>query len=406
MVPVVAVGGEYTYTHKPRQPYPYHRKEIQVLPSVSDTMTRDHIWESRFQELVDWKNKHGHCEVPQKNGSLGRWVHRQRENKHKNNLSLDRETKLNELGFVWRQKTSRPTDTWDERYDQLVDYKNEHGDCNVPQSYEEIPGLGRWVNRQRTAKAKSELDPERISKLKSLGFSFNTKNFLWEARFRELVDFKNKTGHCDVPYGWNENKELSKWVQKQRYLYTLKTRGSKSNLTDEREEKLRALGFVWNASSTSWDTHYHALCQYKLRFGNCNVPRPYPENPKLSNWVYNHRSEYSRKRRGLKNNLTAGREAKLNAIGFAWVLKLKTNEEDDDQRHDDRDDVTSSGFKRGNEWLDSDDRTDDSSSKRRGVDDDERMGSSPVASPRGASKLTFDADQVLVASQLLTLKSL
>lgn len=368
-------------------------------------MTRDIVWETRYLELVEWKNEHGHCEVPQKHGSLGRWVHRQRENKHKDNLSDVREMKLNELGFVWRQKTSRPTDTWDERFDQLVEYNSEYGDCNVPQSYEKTPGLGRWVNRQRTAKAKDELGNERISKLKSLGFSFNTKNFLWDARFQELVNFKQNTGHCDVPYGWNDNKELSKWVQKQRYLYTLKTRGSKSNLTDEREEKLKILGFVWNASSTSWDTHFDALCQYKKRYGNCNVPRPYADNPKLSNWVYNHRSEYSRKRRGLKNNLTSGREAKLNSVGFAWILKQKSNQ--DIQSHDERDDVTCSSSKRGAEWLDSDDRSDVSRSKRRrSEDEDERVESSPIASPRASSKLNFDEDQVLVASQLLTLKSL
>lgn len=370
-------------------------------------MTRDLVWECRYKELVEWKKIHGHCEVPQKNGSLGRWVHRQRESKHKNNMSEERTQKLYELGFVWRQKSSRPTDTWDERFQQLIAYKEAHGDCNVPQSYEEIPGLGRWVNRQRTAKAKNELGEERVSKLEGLGFSFNTKNFLWDARFQELVRFKAETGHCDVPYGWSENKELSKWVQKQRYLYTLKNRGAKSNLTDQREEKLKSLGFVWNASSTSWDTHYKALCLYKRRYENCNVPRPYPENPKLSNWVYNHRSEYSRKRRGLKNNLTAEREEKLNAIGFSWVLKHKTAP-DMQEDHDERDDVTSSGPKRGAEWLESDARTEASDHKRHCAE--VRTQSSPIPSsfilPQKAHTKSHDDDQVLVASQLLNLRAL
>lgn len=144
--------------------------------------------------------------------------------------------------------------------------------------------MGRWVNRQRTAKQKGELTDIRNEKLEAIGFSWNTKNVLWDVRFQELVNFMQMKGHCDVPYGWAENKELSKWVQKQRYLHTLKCRGSKSNLTDEREEKLNSLGFVWNASSTSWDTHYEALCAFKKKHGTCNVPRPYPQNPKLSNW--------------------------------------------------------------------------------------------------------------------------
>jgi hypothetical protein len=133
-------------------------------------------------------------------------------------LSDTRTKRLEDLGFVWRQKSSRPTDTWDERFNQLSAYKEEFGHTNVPQSYESMPGLGRWVNRQRTAKAKDELDSRRMEKLESIGFSFNTKNFLWDERFRELVRFKEMMGHVDVPYGWKDNKELSKWVQKQRYL--------------------------------------------------------------------------------------------------------------------------------------------------------------------------------------------
>ena len=34
---------------------------------------------------------------------------------------------------------------WKKRYDQLVDYQAEHGDCNVPQRFAANPELGRWV---------------------------------------------------------------------------------------------------------------------------------------------------------------------------------------------------------------------------------------------------------------------
>merc|ERR1711935_1163022 len=128
-------------------------------------------------------------------------------------------------------------------------------------------------------------------------------------------------------------------------------------LTDEREEKLKSLGFVWNAStcgihSTSWDRQYKALCLYNRHYGDCNVPRTYPENPKLSNWVYNNRKEYSRKRRGLKNNLNAEREEKLNAIGFTWILKKQTFL--NLRCSDGQDDRSAASLKRGAEWMDFD----------------------------------------------------
>jgi hypothetical protein len=43
----------------------------------------------------------------------------------------------------------------------------------------------------------------------------------------------------------------------------------------------------------------------------------------LSNWVFNQRSEYSRKQRGLKSSLTAEREAKLIEIDFRWTILKK-----------------------------------------------------------------------------------
>lgn len=235
--------------------------------------------------------------------------------------------------------------------------------------------------------------------------------------------------------------------------YTLKSRGNKSNLTDERQQKLNSLGFVWNASSTSWDTHYHALVEYKKRYGNCNVPRPYADNPKLSNWVYNHRSEYSRKRRGLKNNLTEEREEKLNSLGFAWVLKQKGSHNHLDsssyEGHDERDDCSmASAQKRGIDCMGRDDDRSESSggsSKKQknepmfvpsggpaygSVQQPPSVGSSWVAASSTASSSSvsllpvkseghglslgnrsltsfanFDEDQVLVASQLLNLKS-
>jgi hypothetical protein len=201
--------------------------------------------------------------------------------------------------------------------------------------------------------------------------------------------------------------------------------------------KLKSLGFVWNASSTSWDTHYQALVEYKKRYGNCNVPRPYPDNPKLSNWVYNHRSEYSRKRRELKNNLTREREEKLDAIGFAWVLKQKTN-----YNHlDERDDVVSFNHKRGIDCVEQDgERVEAAKASRKRKNTSgvlSRPGSAltpgiraslttataaisslsipvpPKLLSRGAAVgnhsllalKNFDEDQVFVASQLLNLKT-
>jgi hypothetical protein len=40
---------------------------------------------------------------------------------------------------------SHHTGQWAEKYEKLVQYRNQTGHCLVPHSYQEIPSLIRWV---------------------------------------------------------------------------------------------------------------------------------------------------------------------------------------------------------------------------------------------------------------------
>lgn len=51
-----------------------------------------------------------------------------------------------------------------------------------------------------------------------------------------------------VPFNYvNQHGRLGRWVNKQRHEMTLKLRGEKSQLTDERETRLNEIGFRWVA---------------------------------------------------------------------------------------------------------------------------------------------------------------
>jgi hypothetical protein len=50
------------------------------------------------------------------------------------------------------------------------------------------------------------------------------------------------------------DKPFCRWVTNQRYQYTLKLRCEKNDLTDEREAKLKAIGFSWVAPGFSKKT--------------------------------------------------------------------------------------------------------------------------------------------------------
>jgi len=58
-------------------------------------------WETRFNELVKYKAKHGDCDVPAKQGKLGSWAGKQRTTYKNGKLAQDRIDRLNGIGFDW-----------------------------------------------------------------------------------------------------------------------------------------------------------------------------------------------------------------------------------------------------------------------------------------------------------------
>uniref|UniRef100_A0A7S3PV21 Helicase-associated domain-containing protein n=1 Tax=Chaetoceros debilis TaxID=122233 RepID=A0A7S3PV21_9STRA len=57
---------------------------------------------------------------------------------------------------------------------------------------------------------------------------------------------------------------------------------------------------------------------YKNEFGSCYVPKRYPDNPKLGNWVNKSRQMYRKYLQGEKSSMTPERIEALNKIGFIW----------------------------------------------------------------------------------------
>ena len=51
-------------------------------------------------ELVEYKQKNGHCNVPTSNGSFGNWVSKQRTLFRSKELEADRYEKLVGIGFA------------------------------------------------------------------------------------------------------------------------------------------------------------------------------------------------------------------------------------------------------------------------------------------------------------------
>lgn len=143
-------------------------------------------WERRFNELTEFKRHHGHCEVPQnyaENTSLGTWVNKQRmeqknridgKNSSLNDLRLER---LQSIGFRWAKRKGQAS--WNEKFNELVAYKNKFGNCHVPTKYKDNTALGRWVSTQRAEykkyqerQVKTSMNADKIRRLESIGFAW------------------------------------------------------------------------------------------------------------------------------------------------------------------------------------------------------------------------------------------
>ena len=89
-----------------------------------------------------------------------------------NKLSRERITLLTDIGFEF---TASKEERFEEHFRDLVEYKSEFGNCNVPQKH---PTLGRWVNKQRTKYNDKTLSRKQYDKLKSVGFCWDGSSMI------------------------------------------------------------------------------------------------------------------------------------------------------------------------------------------------------------------------------------
>lgn len=150
---------------------------------------RDLRWELMFLNLIDYKVKHGNCEVPHNFGTLYSWASAQRRRYRRGDISPGQQRKLSNLGFSLEKKNWEREAIWEKRIGQLREFRTEFGHVRVPQHYKGHGNLGLWVKtmrqrRQREQSGKTKfldargrnytiLSEERVQQLNDLGFEWH-----------------------------------------------------------------------------------------------------------------------------------------------------------------------------------------------------------------------------------------
>mmetsp|Transcript_41649 Transcript_41649/g.48573 ORF Transcript_41649/g.48573 Transcript_41649/m.48573 type:complete len:625 (+) Transcript_41649:440-2314(+) len=161
------------------------------------------LWEDMYLQLVQYYEKHGHSNVAnirdkvkredpevKEHNRLANWVNSQRT-VHKEyclgkaihsrgfaNFTQEKIDMLTKVNFKW---STTLVDAWQKKFDALMKYKEENGDCLVPQKYPENPTLSFWVKRQREhyrllhQGKSSSISAERITQLEEAGFVWKTR---------------------------------------------------------------------------------------------------------------------------------------------------------------------------------------------------------------------------------------
>jgi hypothetical protein len=282
-------------------------------------------WDESSKELVDFKNINGHTNVPRGSGPLGRWVDTQRqafrllkEGKH-SPLTNERRKQLEGIGFTFICGPARPP--WDQRFQELVNFKKINGHTNVPKS---SGLLWNWVSTQQQAfrllkeGKDTPLTIDRREKLEGIGFVFICKpahfDLHWDQRFEELVDFKKINGHANVPRG---SGPLGRWVSTQQQAFRLLKEEKASPLIIDRREKLEGIGFIFTCKPAYfdlyWDQRFEELVEFKKINGHANVPK---SSGPLWNWVQRQQHAFRLLKEGKHSPLNNARGKKLESIGF------------------------------------------------------------------------------------------
>jgi hypothetical protein len=295
------------------------------------------IWEIRYSKLVEFHRLNGHANVPGKPDlRLRKWVLEQRKKHEEGSLEEDQIKRLEELGFSWVTPKLRPTappvqrergpSIWDQRFAELQAFVAEHGHFRIPKKKEEYKRLRGWVVAQRVYHRSGRLTPAHQEKLVALDFPWDPgqgsregqPSMRWEDHLRELVAFKERTGHTRVQHHRGPDKKLGGWLVRQRFLHR------QGRLLPDRVRQLDAVGVDWNpasgsggqphprGSSRSSDQRMAELREFHAKHGHANVPTKYPPNQLLGNWVSNTRIGYR------NGQLSADRIQELESLGFRW----------------------------------------------------------------------------------------
>lgn len=206
---------------------------------------------------------------------------------------------------------------WEVLCQAAADAAAKEGTLELPRSYTIHSGVpvGKWLELQRQVQAgqrPGRLTAEQAAKLEKLGIRWNHRlEAAWEKGFASAQKYRTEHGDLLVPVRYRDKNDfaLGEWIvyNRQRYLG--------GNLTQNRIERLEAIGMVWSTSNDLWEQNYAAATQYYLEHGDLEVPIKYetPSGFGLGVWLGAQRAAHKAGERPQEQ------VERLDALGMDWT---------------------------------------------------------------------------------------
>lgn len=330
---------------------------------TSEDSEPDETWLKRFEELKSYVAQEGTFLIPNKNRerqTLVSWIQYQKAQFRNGTLGSTKTKLLNDIKFPFTQnyrgksinsilKETNPVpkkikpSLWDKKFDEFKEYYQNNKTFLIPSDNTDLQSLSSWIRYQRILYRENKLEQDKIRKLEELGYSFNLdfrgrkpndENVVredWETRLMQLKAYFDENGTFLITKFDNENADLLQWVRYQRLLNT------QGKLSDEKLKAFHEIGYSFDlkyygkgrekkekvvkvkpqAVTHTWDLNYMKLLDYKMKFGNCNVPRGFKDDISLSHFVVRQRAHYK------QGKLNKDQIRKLEFLGFEWEVNRK-----------------------------------------------------------------------------------
>jgi len=299
----------------------------------------DADWSERYNEVVEHYNKNNAwpstIDSDPAVKALGKWVSHQRDSGKKlasgvkSEMTQERYDRLDKTpGWLWDSLS----DVWESNFAGCLEYyKKNNSWPSGEDSDPAVKRLGGWVGGQRTqgnklaSGVKSKMTQERYDRLdKTPGWLWDQKSDAWESNFADCLEYYAKNNSWPSTIDSDPAvKPLGVWVSNQRTQGNKLASGVKSQMTQERYDRLdKTPGWLWDSLSDVWESNFAGCLEYYRK--NNAWPSSKDSDPAvkpLGKWVFHQRDNGKKLASGATSPMTQERYAKLDKTpGWLWDL--------------------------------------------------------------------------------------